>query len=130
MSLIQSNPDYNCNIVFALYVFDLRSGGWKDAGTDNSVFDFINKFDTSTGTLEVDSSNTDYAPSTNFAMNVTAISTDTKVVNTERYVDMLFTLTIKDKCMSNELIMDTDLSDIVYYIGVDGTMPITPAYTS
>ena len=55
MSITESNAAYECDVTYALYVFDGDST-WVDAGTENSVFDFVHAFDTTTGTLKVDSS--------------------------------------------------------------------------
>lgn len=78
MSITESHEQYDCDIIYTLYVFDDSSTSWVDAGTDSSLYDFINAFDTSSGTLEVNSSNTGaYSNEKDFQMKITATSTET-----------------------------------------------------
>ena len=117
MSITESRDSFDCDIAYVLFVYDETSSIWVEAGTDNSVIDFIHSFDTSSGTLEVNSSNTqDYSLQTDFQIKITATSTETMDSQTDREVEMIFTLTLQDKCYHNELTLWTGIEDNTYHV--------------
>ena len=80
------------------------------------MYDFISSFDTSSGTLLVDSSNLDYSLKTDFTMKIVATSVETMESQTGREAETEFTLTIEDKCYHNELTLNNDIQDKTYHV--------------
>ena len=131
MNIAQSSIDSTCDIQFAIYVFNVTSNVWVDAGTSNTVYDFIHTFEASSGTLQVNSTDiAKYGPETAFLMKITATSKETMDQISGRVAEMEFTLTLQNKCYHNQLTLDQDLNDAVYHINHTGTMTITPVYTN
>ncbi len=83
MSITHSNTESTCDITYALYVRETVSNDWVDAGTDNTVYYFINNFDTASGTLQVEAQTAD-SLQTNYTMKIVVTSTETLDSNVER----------------------------------------------
>lgn len=55
MNISESKSQYTCDVIFNLFVYDETNEDWKNAGTDSSIYDFIDSFDSESGKLDVNS---------------------------------------------------------------------------
>ena len=89
----------------------------------------MHSFDAATGTLQVDATSETYVIAATYLGKIVATSTDTKDSYASREVEDEFTLHLEDACYRNELTLDSEEADFVYYVGVDGMVGITPDFT-
>ena len=126
-SAIVSHTYPLCPLTVSLEVYLSASGTWiAHDDASSAISPAISSFDANTGSFDVSTSSTAFAPSTTFAMRETYTSTDS--LDTDGTFVDYFSIVIRNDCSDGVLSQTTLVSDQTYVDSATAAT-VSPAYT-